>query len=867
MTVLTRFGGFLARARWAVLFSALTLLIGAGIFGLGVFGQLKNEGYGDPASESTRAKNLLDTRLGGSLADVILLVSSPTLRTTDPAFTQAATALLTTLQKRSEVATLTSYYSTGNQSFFSRDGHETLVLLQLRGQNLSVKLQQYQTLQPLLTSPTLQVSVGGNVPVNLAVGQQISTDLARAELITFPILAVLLLIVFGGLIAAGLPLLIGGVTILGAFAVLRLLTLVTDVSVYALNVVTMLGLGLAIDYALLIVTRFREELAHNEGNVLGALQRTLATAGRTVIFSSMTIGASLLSLLLFPLTFLRGIGLGALAAVMVVMLTSLTLLPALLALLGRRVNALSLSQLFARHRRLRAEGATEQRGVWYRLSECVMRWPLPVALSVLAVLLLLGSPFLHITFATPDEKVLPVGQPQRVVSERLRQDFAQQGSAQLNIVVTTPGSVLAPHNLASLDTYVRRIEAIPGVKNVASVVSLNANMTLAQYQQLYANPQQNPQLMQTVSALVNGNLTKIIVYLQPADHSPAAISIVKQIRARSAPGGLVALVDGITPEQIDLLASLGATLPLALLVILLAVFVLLFWMTGSLMMPLKATLLNVLSLSATFGGLVWIFQDGHLQGLLHFQSVGSIDATQPVLIFAIAFGLSMDYEVFLLSRIKERYDLTGDNRLAISSGLQRTGWLITSEALLLAIVLGAFGTARIIFIQEIGIGLASAIIMDATLIRMLLVPATMRMLGDLNWWAPRFPRWSRLHMFPMPTPFTPPPALTATFAQTVEHMPTRSPAELTILATRPIVDTPITPQSAVDSAPTQPLEDGSNTPWPGQEVASTPAQSPEELAMPYAIALWEMDVLESAPTEPVEKFVAPRPFTLRAKVH
>ena len=869
MTVLIRFGSFLARARWAVLLSALTLLIGAGIFGLGVFGRLKNEGYGDPASESTRAKHLLDTRLGGSLADVILLLSSPTLHTNDPAFTQAATTLLAALQKRPEVAALTSYYSTGNQSFFSRDGHETLALLHLTGQNLSLKQQEYQALLPLLTSRTLQVSVGGNVPVNLAVGQQISTDLARTESITFPILAVLLLIVFGGLIAAVLPLLIGGAAILGAFAVLHLLTMVTDVSIYALNVVTMLGLGLAIDYALLIITRFREELAHNENDVPGALQRTLATAGRTVIFSSMTIGASLFSLLLFPLTFLRGMGLGALAAVVVVMLTSLTLLPALLALLGPRVNALSLSRLFTRRRPTGADEASaqEQRSAWYRLSECVMRWPLPVALTVLVVLLLLGSPFLHITFATPDEKVLPVGQPQRVVSEHLRQDFAQQGSTQLNIVVTTPGNVLMPNNLASLDTYVRRIEVIPGVTHVASVVSLDAKLTLSQYQRLYAYPQQNPQVMQAASALVNGNLTKIVVYLQPADHSPAAISIVKQIRAQSAPGGLVALVDGITPEQIDLLASLGATLPLALLVILLSIFVLLFWMTGSLMMPLKATILNVLSLSATFGGLVWIFQDGHLQGLLHFQSVGSIDATQPVLIFAIAFGLSMDYEVFLLSRIKERYDLTGDNRLAISSGLQRTGWLITSEALLLAIVLGAFGTARIIFIQEIGVGLASAIIMDATLIRMLLVPATMRMLGDLNWWAPRLPRWSRPRVLPMSTPFTPQSALTEVFSQTIEHMPTRSPAELEILATQPIVEAPITPPYAIASAPTQPLEDGTFATWPGQEIVSTPAQLPEELAIPYAIALWELDVLESAPTQPVEKFIAPRPFTLQAKVH
>jgi RND superfamily putative drug exporter len=243
-------------------------------------------------------------------------------------------------------------------------------------------------------------------------------------------------------------------------------------------------------------------------------------------------------------------------------------------------------------------------------------------------------------------------------------------------------------------------------------------------------------MAQAAAQLANGNATKVVVALQPADRSTAAITIVNEIRAIHAPGGLVPLVDGTTPEQMDLLASLGATLPYAFLVIIAAVFILLFLMTGSLVMPLKAIILNILSLSATFGGLVWIFQDGHLQSLLNFQLLGSIDATQPVLIFAIAFGLSMDYEVFLLSRIKERFDQTGNNRLAVSSGLQQTGWLITSAALLLAIVLGAFGTAKIIFIQEIGVGLAIAVIMDATLIRMLLVPATMRLLGNLNWWAP-----------------------------------------------------------------------------------------------------------------------------------
>lgn len=902
--MLRRCGKFLYNARWGTLLVCLLMLIGTGIFSLGAFSQLKTGGYSDPTSESSLAKQLLDTKLGGSTPDVILILHSSTLHVNDPAFAQAAEQLLSSLKQHARVTSVISYYSTPSQRFISRDGHETFALLQLSGQDLATKQQEYQTLKPLITSKILQVSAGGNIPVNLAINNQVGSDLERAEIISFPLLAVLLLFVFGGLTAAGLPLLTGGVAILGSLAVLHLLTLVTTVSIYAINVTTMLGLGLAIDYALFIVTRFREELAIDENDVCGSLERTMATAGRTVIFSALTVSTSLLSLLLFPVTFLRSVGLGAIATILVVMLTSLTLLPTILALLGKHINALSWRSLFPR-RQQQERAAGKPHNLWYHLSETVMHRPVPVALAVLALLLTLGWPFLHITFATPDEKVLPVGQVTRVVSEQLHQDFAQLGNAQVTIVVKTPGSPLAASNLVNLNSYVKSIEAIPGVEQVESLAALRPALTLAGHQQIspppthmlapyinqdvdlaarladvplreFAQPgweatwaiqeagidvdsaglpcqaaisdawpicsqpdtyvltqsaqvgayalnpvinsliadlhgsqaagalqqeqlpdrqsrvpltqkaqqdnqaqmtpddrnepssapvgqttqvpaaglkqvklqpqlftpaEQNSQITQDTALLVNGDLTKITVALQPSEHSASAVAIVKKIRALHAPGGLIALVDGITPEQIDLLTSLSASVPFALLIIMLSIFVLLFLMTGSLLIPIKAIILNILSLSATFGGLVWIFQDGHLQSLLHFQSTGSIDATQPILIFAIAFGLSMDYEVFLLSRMKECFDETGNNRLAVSAGLQRTGWLITSAALLLAVVLGAFSTARIIFIQEIGIGLGMAVIMDATLIRMLLVPATMCLLGNLNWWAPPPVRW------------------------------------------------------------------------------------------------------------------------------
>ena len=735
--MLARLGGMLFRTRWIVVFAALLIVAGAAIFGTGLFGSLKSGGFNDPASESSKAQDLLDMQLGGAAADIIILMSNSSMKATDPAFTDAATQLLATIKARPEVASVNSYYSTHSTSFLSRDGHETFAVVQLAAKDEATKESDYKTIEPLITSPALQLMGGGNVPVNVAINKQVGADLEHAEMITFPIVAILLLIVFGGLVAAVLPLLIGGVAILGAFAILRVLASLTDVSVYAVNVVTMLGLGLAIDYALFIVTRFREELRAFEGDVRGALERTMATAGRTIIFSGLTVSTSLLGLMLFPEMFLRSVGMGAIAATLVALLAALTILPATLALLGRRVNALSIQRLFRRNSASkRLPTAAEARGAWYRLSEMVMRRPVIVALAVLAILVTLGLPFLHVSFSTPDVKVLPANQEARVVSDRLSQDFAQQGNSQLVIAVRTPGAALSATNLSSLDTYVHEIKVVPGVISVESLVTVNPSLTLADYQQLYAHPGINPELTGLAAQLANGDATKITVAMQPADHSAAATDIVREVRAIHAPGGLVPLVDGVTAYQVDLLASLGATLPYAFLVIVIAVSVLLFLMTGSVLMPIKAIVLNILSLSATFGGLVWIFQDRHLQNLLGFQSTGSIDATQPVLIFAIAFGLSMDYEVFLLSRIKERFDATGDNRAAVSSGLQRTGWLITSAALLLAVVLGAFGGSKIVFVQEVGIGLAIAVIVDATLVRMLLVPATMRLLGRWNWWAP-----------------------------------------------------------------------------------------------------------------------------------
>jgi uncharacterized membrane protein YdfJ with MMPL/SSD domain len=726
---------WLYRGRLLIIIGALLLIGLAAGYGGGLFASLTSGGFDVPGSDSLRAQQLLDRYLHGATPDLILLMQADQLQPTDPTFQTSALALLTRLQARREVSAITSYYSTHDARFLSRDGRETLALIQLAPNDESQKEQAYRTIEPLLTAPPLRLTVGGNVPFNVELNQQISKDLEFAELISFPLVAVLLLIIFGSVIAALLPLLIGGVTILGAFALLRLATTMTPISVFAINVVTMLGLGLAIDYALLIVTRFREELRRQEQNVPRALRRTLQTAGRAVLFSALTVSVSLSGLLLFPEVFLRSLGLGAISAVVIALLSALILLPALLALLGRRVNLLAIRP--GLRRTLADEERRLNTGPWARLAGLVMRHPLPILLGVVLLLLLLGQPFLGVSFSTPDTRVLPASASARSVAEELARNFPAQGASQAVIVIKMPGDALAADNLARLARYVEQIEQLPGVLGVESLVTVDPSLSLAQYQQLYRAPAQSPPLAIAAQQLANGPYTKVTVSMQYADLSAQASDLVEHIRALPTPAGLTALVGGATAHQIDLFASLRATIPAAATVIVIAILLLLFLMTGSLLVPLKALLMNLLSLTATFGALVWIFQQGHGASLLHFTSLGSIDGTQPVLIFAIAFGLSMDYEVFLLSRIKEEYDRSGDNQRAVASGLQRTGGLITSAALLLAVVLAAFSTSQIIFIKEIGVGLAIAVLLDASIIRVLLVPATMRLLGALNWWAPR----------------------------------------------------------------------------------------------------------------------------------
>jgi trehalose monomycolate/heme transporter len=689
-------GRAVSRRRRLTLVITLLFVAFAGAWGTGVFGKLSSgDNFTPPSSPSQREATAAEQVFGRNDADVVVLYRSATMTVTDPAYRQAVTTALSALP-RADVARVSTYWSTGSPSLVSTDRHSTYAVLQLTGADDAARHQTYDAIKNELTPASLAADgvtarVGGNVATEVAINNEVTADIAKAEGFSMPVLLILLTVIFGSLAAASLPLAIAGVGILGSFTVLRLLTMATTVSIYSLNITTILGVGLGIDYGLFMVTRFREEL-HRQPTVEQAVARTVATAGRTVAVSGVTVALALTSLMLFPVDFLRSMGFGGVATVAVDVAAALTVLPALLAVLGHRVNALRIRRSVQRPPR------EETSGGWYRLARSVMRRPLVYVAVITIALLALAAPFLRISWGGTDARTLPAASTVRQVTEALDSQFPVNSTDPIEVLITGAGPVLAP--------YLHHIDAIPGVTG--------AQVTGAK-----------------------DDAIRVDVGYTPAPVSSAARHIVTQIRALAPPAGATVLVGGTTAGLVDELASLGSTLPWMALLVCLSTFVLLFLAFGSVVLPLKAIVMNVLSLGGTFGVVVWIFQWGHLSGLLRFTPTGSIDPTMPILMAAIIFGLSMDYEVFLLSRIRERYDQTGDNTLAIAAGLQRTGGLITSLALLLIIVVAAFSASGITFIKLLGVGMIVALLVDATVVRILLVPATMRLLGRANWWAPR----------------------------------------------------------------------------------------------------------------------------------
>jgi RND superfamily putative drug exporter len=528
---------------------------------------------------------------------------------------------------------------------------------------------------------------------------------------------ILLILVFGSVIAAGLPLAVAAISVVGTLLTLFLLTLVTDVSIFSINLTTALGIGLGIDYSLFIVSRFREEM---RGGLASddAVIRAVETAGRTVLFSGLTVAISLSALLVFPMYFLRSFAYAGIAVVALASLGALVFLPSLLATIGPRIDRW----------KLLSRNPKEGDGAWHRIATFVMRRPLPIAISVVTVLLLLGTPFLGAEFGLPDDRVLPESASSRQVQDQIRTNFFSLEASSLSVLVVEAGPGGTKRNSA-VSRYAVVLSKLDGV------VRVDASTGSYQGGERVAPPSE------ASASFSSGDSTWLAVVPEVEPISEEGERLVHDIRSTVAP--FETIVTGPSAELVDSKDGLFNKIPVAASIIAVVTFVLLFLMTGSVIVPLKAIVLNLLSLTATFGAMVWIFQDGNLSGLLGFTATGTINLDTTILMFCIAFGLSMDYEVFLLSRIKEEYDRTGDNVASVALGLERTGRIVTAAAVLISIVFAALATSQITFIKLFGVGMTLAVVMDATLIRATLVPAFMRLAGDANWWAPKPLR--RLH--------------------------------------------------------------------------------------------------------------------------
>lgn len=725
----------IVRFPWLVVALAALFAGAGGWYGRDVQQHLTlNPGWDAPGSGSALVAERMRSELGRDETPVIVLFSPrpggpQQVESLD--YRHAVEAALAHLGGNSNVGAILTYYGIGDARLRSADGRMTYAVVNLkRGSDEGVAAFQY--LRGALASETLKIELGGELAVYVDVREQLDRDLRRAEVLSFVALAVLLLWVFGSPVAAALPLLVGAAAILASVALLKGASHFAEIGIYAPNVVTMLGLGLAVDYSLFIVSRFREELGAGR-MVPDALRVTMLTAGRTVVYSALTVGASLFCLFLLPQRFFHNMGLAGGISVGAALLAAIVLLPALLALLGARVNRWT-APFLARRLAGHQEGAR-----WYNFSHFVMRNARLILLGTLAVLVVMGLPVKDMRVGPADSRSLPLSAQSRQVQEKLVAHFPVSELTPLLVVARSRGALTSAESIDALYALTAAIAADPAVTRVSGLVTLDPSLTLADYRMLYQHPEQFPPASQALAELSRGRTTLLYVHYTPDPTSSAARELVERLRELPPPAGLdEVLVGGFPAFHLDYLDALRAGVPKVAAAIIGVIFLLLFFMLGSLMVPFKVVLTSLLSLSATFGALVWIIQEGHFSDLLGFTPQGALDGTILVLVFASAFGLSIDYEVFLLSRVKEMCDITkGDSFVSVSTGIQRSGPIITNAALLIGIVLGAFALGEVVFIKAIGLGLLLSVLVDATLVRMLLVPATLRIMGRFNWWAPK----------------------------------------------------------------------------------------------------------------------------------
>jgi len=702
--------------RWWIIAGTVVFLVVAGVFGGQAIDQLTAGGYADPDAESARAADIIAERFDEGVPNFVVVVTAVDGTVDDEEVAAAGRALTEELAAEPAVAQASSYWSlNGAPPLRSEDSTQAMVIARIEGTDdeiieAAAELSPEYSLDGEGEGEVISSQITGFAEVSHQISQQAEEDLARAEAVTLPLTLIVLVIVFGSVVAALLPVAVGVIAIIGTLLILYLLTLVTDVSVFALNLTTSLGLGLAIDYSLFMVSRYREELRAGASRDI-ALSRTMQTAGRTVAFSAGTVMVSMLALLLFPVPFLRSFAYAGVGVVLLAAITSIVFLPAVLAVLGPRVEK---GRIF--HRKEKAPDT----GFWHDQAWRVMRHPIPYAVGVIAILLVLATPFLHLASGSVDERVLPEDASSRRAAEDLREGFAGREADALQIVLEGAD---AEEDAAAIDAYAVALSQLEGIERVDAVTGYYLDGT----------PIPPDELAQDRFGGGPGTWLSAVPSVEPI--SPEGEALVAEVRDLEAPGE--ALVAGPSAQLVDLKESVTSMLPWALLLVALATFVLLFFMVGSLLVPVKALLLNVLSLTATFGSMVWVFQDGHLADQLGITATGTTDVTTPILMFCVAFGLSMDYEVFLLSRIKEEYDLDRDNERAVALGLQRTGGIVTAAAILMSIVFLGVASSQVSIVKLLGVGLTVAVLVDAFLIRATLVPAFMRLAGRANWWAPK----------------------------------------------------------------------------------------------------------------------------------
>jgi RND superfamily putative drug exporter len=688
-----KLGHLVVRRRKSMLAFFIIGILTAGTVGSLVFSRLDSGGYSDPNSDSYQVYNYLHDTLKIADPNVVVVVDSGDLPINDPAIAAKARLLEAEMAKVSGVTKTLSYWSTGGEkTLAAKDGKAAYILVYSKAEAFTPESQEmgnyfqknFDGIRDGLTIYSGGIGVVGN-----AINEKISKDLAIAEAISIPLTFILLVLVFGAMVASAMPLIVGVSAILGAFFILYLISLITSVSIYALNLTTGMGLGLGIDYALLMVNRFREEL-HRGKSIEDSIVGMMSSAGKTVFYSGLTVLVTLLSLTFFPLPFLKSFGYAGVSVVAIAVAGALFGLPPILALLGNKVDKGVIRKSAITHK---------DDGRWAQTARLVMKRPVAVVLVSLIILGVLAAPIKNIAFSQGDSRILPASNPAAVATALQESRFASNIATVDFVIVNGAGKE------NKISNYIEEIKKVSGIVSVG-----------------------NPQAI--------GNDARVVAYESMLPRSPEAQKLIHDLREIDAPQGT--LIGGAAADYTDSQDAIANTLPWALGWIAISVLILLFVFTGSIILPIKAVLLNVMSLTATLGVLTWVFVDGHLQWLVgSFTVTGSLDTSIVILIAVVVFGLSMDYELFLLSRIREEHLLGKSNVESVATGLQRSARIITAAAVLLAVVFAAFITSGVTSIKTMGFGVAFAVLLDATLIRALLVPALMRLLGERNWWAPK----------------------------------------------------------------------------------------------------------------------------------